>query len=460
MHHLDPELLQAALAGDIPVKVLVRQLLAHVGELCPECEASVRWLRQSQGVDDGAIGTPPLPRGHRHPEQTLGHVDPRFVGAFDRGEEAASRWASRVRRERKKAREDVRELLRLPREKRRLKIERAHTRFRSRAVVDLLYAESRRLIRARPDEARDLAELIEVVLRWMPGGAAEGWARETGVLAQAWVANTHRVEYDFAAADRVFREVRARMEREVVGEGVHGEVASLEASLRFDQGRCEEARALLDQAEGLFRLDGDRERLAKVFVQRALLEDREGEPLRAVDYQRQALDLVAGEGSAMEREFVANLALFLVNGERVVEAGQVLLGHRAGLAAAGLWEEPRLQSIRGRIALGLGREQEAEELFLAARAELIRRGDAVRAAVASLDLAVLYLAQGKTVELRRIARLMGSIFETVDLEDEALAAVVLFQQAVAQDALTEAALRSWRRQLEVGGLRRGRKAPS
>lgn len=458
MRHLDPALLQAALAGDIPIKTLLRLLLAHMAELCPECGESVRWLQQAAA---GGEEPAPAPRRAEDAAAAFSRVEPRFVGAFDRQESQAARWASEVRRERKKAREDVRELLRLPRPQRRRKIERAQTRFRSRAVADLLYEESRRLIRDRPDEARDLAELIGVVLLWMRPGPEAEWARDLGILAHAWVANTYRVECDYPAAERVFGQVRARMEVELVGEGVHAEVASLEASLRVDQGRCEEARGLLDRAEALYRLAGDRERVAKTLVQRALLEDRQSDSLAAAELQRQALELMewdiasmAGQGS------IVNLALFLTNGGRPAEAAELLLRYRDELTTAGMWERPELVVIRGRLAAAEGRVAEAEELFLAARADLIRKSDAVRAAVASMDLALLYLAQGKTVELRRIARLMGAIFESVELDGEVLATVMLFQKALEQDALTEAAIRGWRRRLEVGGTGRGRKVPS
>jgi hypothetical protein len=51
---------------------------------------------------------------------------------------------------------------------------------------------------------------------------------------------------------------------------------------------------------------------------------------------------------------------------------------------------------------------------------------------------------------------MGSIFDSAELESEAMAAVVLFQQAVAAESLTEAAIRAWRRQLEVARVRPAR----
>jgi tetratricopeptide (TPR) repeat protein len=466
MHHLDPLLLQAALEGDVPVKVLMRQLLAHMAELCPECAATVRQLRQAlTQSEDAALAAVPSPRARvsSTPDTAArggsAVPDPRYVGAFDRAQEDSAAWVSKVRHERRKAREDVRDLLRLPATARARRIERARSRYRSRAVADMLLEESRRLARERPSESRSLAGLVEVVVLWTPGAVGQDWARALRVRAAAWIANSYRVELDLRAAERAFSEVRARMAHEVVGEVVHAEVASLEASLRIEQGRFEEARRLLDQAAVFYRAEGRRSSLARVLIKRAVLEDALGDLAAAAAAQRQALGVLQGEDEPqLFRDSIVNLALFLVGDEKPEEAAEHLDRHAQVLAEGRMWDQPELQVIRGRIALAQDREPEAEKLFLAARAELIRRGENVRAAVASLDLAVLYLAQGKSADLRRMARLMGSILAGAELESEALAAVVLFQRAVEAESVTGAAIRAWRRQLEVGRPRR-RKEP-
>jgi hypothetical protein len=157
---------------------------------------------------------------------------------------------------------------------------------------------------------------------------------------------------------------------------------------------------------------------------------------------------------------VVNLGLYLLELERHREAAELLAAHRERLQAAAMWRWPNVLILRGRAALVAGRPGEAEELFLAARDDLAERGDAVRAAVASLDLALLYLARGRTVELRRMARAMETVFASEDLHEEAMAAMLLFRQAVAAETLTVESLRSWRRRLEVAGGRRGRRRPS
>jgi tetratricopeptide (TPR) repeat protein len=450
MHHIDPELLHAALAGDLPVKALMRQLLAHMAELCPDCAATVRELRQAVARGEVEVASLPETRwdGGGIGVSRNTHADPRYLGAFDRVQEEAHRWAIRARRERRKAHEDVAELLRLPPAARARRIERARSRFRSRAVADLLLEESRRLVRERPEESRDLARLVDIVLLWTPGALGQDWARELSVRAAAWAANTYRVEHDLRAAERAFADLRARMAREVVGEGVHAEVASLEASLRIEQSRFDEARRLLDQAATFYRAEDQRPLLARVLTKRAILEDALGDLKAAAAAQRQALEVLRCEDEPeLLRTSIINLALLLVSDNQADEAQEILNGHAQVLAACSDWSEVRI--LRGRLALAQGREAEAEELFLTARTQLIQKRDAVKAAVTSLDLALLYLSRGQYADLRRMARLMGSIFESVELESEALAAVALFQKAVEQETVTEAAIRTWRRQLEV-----------
>jgi tetratricopeptide (TPR) repeat protein len=441
----------------------MRQLLAHMAELCPECAATVRELRRAVARGDLDLG--PLPEAATWSGGTItgvnGHADPRYVGAFDRVQEEVHVWLMRARREQWLARQDVERLLRVPREDRARNIQRARTRYRSRAVADLLLEESRRLIRDSPAESRNLAELVDVVLLWTPGAMGQEWARELSIRAAAWVANTHRVEYELRVAERGFADVRARMAREVVGELVHAEVASLEASLRIEQSRFGDARGLLDQAAALYRANERRPPLARVLTKRALLEDAQGDFKAAAAAQRQALEVLRGEDEPeLLRISILNLALFLVSDEKADEAVQMLGQHSSMLREAGTWEWPDVQIIRGRVALAQGGEAEAEELFLSARAEFIRKGSAVRAAVATMDLAVLYLVQGKCADLRRMARLIGTIFESAELEGRALAAVALFQRAVEKETVTEAAIRAWRRQLEAERPGRRKVPPS
>lgn len=456
MRHLDLDLLQGVLDGEMPPKALLRRLLDHLGELCPECAEAVATLRQGSEAREQAIGRPaaaePREGGAGGPSvATL--PDPRFVGVLDRAQKTAADWSKTVRREQRRARADLRELMRLPREERAERIERARSRFRSRALADLLVEESRRVVREDPAEAQSLAALVEVVLLWTPGALAADWARDLVLRSRAWEANAIRVAGELRAADRRFAELRARLAREVVGsEALHAEISSLEASLRIDQGQAREARRLLAQAAELYQNAGDSQALGRTLMKWALVERRQDDLEAAVTVQRRALDLLdATADPRLYLQAVSNLAFYLLGLERMDEVQALLAGHQAGLEEHALWGTPRTQILRGRLALAHDDAATAEGLFLAARGGFLEVGDAVRAAVVSLDLALLYLAHGKTAELRRLARSMGQVFESEDLHEEAMATVVLFQQAVAAESLTVEALRAWRRQLESGG---------
>jgi hypothetical protein len=58
------------------------------------------------------------------------------------------------------------------------------------------------------------------------------------------------------------------------------------------------------------------------------------------------------------------------------------------------------------------------------------------AALVALDLALLYLRQGRTAEVKRLARQMIPIFQAQDVHREALAALVLFQKAARREEVT------------------------
>ena len=57
-------------------------------------------------------------------------------------------------------------------------------------------------------------------------------------------------------------------------------------------------------------------------------------------------------------------------------------------------------------------------------------------ALASLDLAAIYLRQGRSAELKELAAQMLAIFHALRINREAIAALVLFQRAVEFERVT------------------------
>jgi len=75
------------------------------------------------------------------------------------------------------------------------------------------------------------------------------------------------------------------------------------------------------------------------------------------------------------------------------------------------------------------------------------------AAMTSLDLALLYLMEGRTGEVRRVAAEMHTLFDAQEIHREAAAALLLFQEAAERESLT-AYLKRARENLELRFLRR------
>ena len=70
------------------------------------------------------------------------------------------------------------------------------------------------------------------------------------------------------------------------------------------------------------------------------------------------------------------------------------------------------------------------------RREFLTRGLAFDAALVSLELAVLYLEEGKTTEVRALTGDLLEIFRSRDVHREALAALTVFHNAALLETAT------------------------
>jgi tetratricopeptide (TPR) repeat protein len=376
--------------------------------------------------------------------------DPRTVGARDGVEDAVRGWMRQVRAERTRARADLQTLLRLAPQRRAGRVRSARSRFRSRAFAELLVDEVRRRCRLDPAEAVRLADLVPLVVLWIPGPAEQRWSGGLELAAAAWRANALRIAGELRRADRSFAALRAEQPPGFLEDRwLAAEVASLEASLRIDQERWDSARRLLAEADALYRSLGADVDLAKVAVKRGIVEQWAGDPSTAVTCFRRALArLDPDEETHLFLCALSNLSLALCDAERHAEAERLLADHETVYRQRrDGWSRPLEAWLRGRIAAGVGRPVAAESHLCAARDEYLATGDAFRAGLVSFDLAILYLEQGRSEEVREVARSMQRIFAAEGLAARAFAAFSLFQRAVAAETVTVAAVRAWRRQI-------------
>ena len=335
---------------------------------------------------------------------------------------------------RQQARELWQALKRHPPARRRVLISR-RPELRTWALCELICAESIEAAADNADRALDLAELALKVAELVPGERT--WRERLQGYAWAHVGNAQRVRGDLPSAEKAF--VRARKLWEV-GSLEDGElldealVLGLEASLRINQSRLSEARALLDRA---LEFQGGAFRKHLLLNQARLLEwAGDFEDALAILYE--AAPLISSEEDPrllwLLRFHIANDLAHL---GRFSDADLLLPEVRTLTMRLGNeLDTVRLRWLEGRIAAGLGRKDEALVILSRVRSEFAARSIAYDTALATLEVASLLLEQGRLREVRVLARQMTPIFGAEGIHREALAALKLFRDSVEQEVVS------------------------
>jgi tetratricopeptide (TPR) repeat protein len=324
----------------------------------------------------------------------------------------------------------------------------ADPRFVSWGLCELLIRESRQAAQANAAEAVHLADLAVHVADLIPEGEPyeEKWLFQLRALAWAALGNAYKVQGDLSVAERSFEMSAVWWEAGTVSIGdvlgYEPVLLDLKASLRMAQRRFPEALKLLDQAVDLF-LHGQPEHqdshlAGKSLIKRAYVLIEMGSPEAAIEVLRKANGLIDPERDprlvlCIHHNLVDNLSKM----GRHAEAADLLPSLRDLAAAHGsTLDHLRLQWVEGRVAAGLGDHAQARHLLAGVRQVFLDNGNPYEAALATLDLVIPHLEEGNTAEVRALADEMVTVFCEHDVSREALAALLLFQEAARRETAT------------------------
>lgn len=441
--------------GEQAPAVLAHLVHRHVLERCPVCRDE--WLALSAEqprfhallgglVEPAATEERPDDRPDDRP------VLPQHFPANARDVSALAAELERHKAIRKKAVRELWLLRRRPPERWAETVDRANSRYRSRAFAELLIETGREIIRTRPLEAERLVALVPAVLAKRYPPARVDWSAILVARAAAHRANALRVAGDLTWAARAFAELRRDLaERPIREPSALAEIASLEASLAIGQRRFREAEELLDRAVLLYRHAGDPLGESRTLV-------KQGHALQASQRPAEAIRRLVLAATQLDPVQHGYLLLSAVNCrvaclcdlERYEEAG-VLLEEHLDLyeASDDIHVGSILRDLEGRVALGLGRFDEAVEAFAASRDGLLAVDRTYDAALAVLDLAWVYHQAGRRHELVLLARELVPTFRARGVSREALGALALLARAAATDSLSRDLLDRLRRRLEA-----------
>ncbi len=340
--------------------------------------------------------------------------------------------------QRAEAPELLKELHRFPAERRQIVICNS-PRFHHFGLCELLLERSEEEWFRSATTARNEAELAVAVAENLEAGKHD--IRVISDLrAKSWacLGNANRILSDFRTAEANFRDAVDHLEK---GTGSPSETTFLGESrvaLYLAQRKYEKADAIADEMARVYRQIGDSHLLGRILIRKGTSRLHQGknetairllvQGLRLVDQQRDPRLFLVGQH---------NLLFLQVEEGRLDGVQELLKKVRAGYTRF----EDRLSLIRlrwveGKIALKEGDRYTAEMHLNEARQRFLEEGIGYDTALVSMELAMIYAEQGRNSELKVLAAAMVPIFQSRDIHEEALAALVLFHQAAESEAVT------------------------
>jgi tetratricopeptide (TPR) repeat protein len=410
--HPSLEMLARWLAGELAHEQVVRELAPHFLGSCPVC----RELRQE--IDR-------LLAESGHWDEAVAVVEtreaPELLGLLGDGPHA----------ERMRRAEEVEEL---------------HTW----GVCQLLLKKVREQVFSDPVQAVETAHLAVRLTGHLGSAYHPDWVLELRARAFAHLGNARRVHGELKAADDAFLMADECLQASGADNlRIEAEVLSLKGSLRLDQRRLEEAQDLVERALGLYRKVGDLVGVAKGLLQKSKILNQRGDVAESIAVlQAASLEIDPTREPLLFARARQNLLFSLSFAGRYEEAAQLLAEQKASpRVLAEPLDDLRLRWTETNILQGLGRFGEAEEGYRALQREFLTLGNGLDAALVSLDLATLLWEQGRTAELKQLAEEVLVVFESREIHREAVAALLLFQQACKEDRITSGMLRQIAAQL-------------
>ncbi len=257
-------------------------------------------------------------------------------------------------------------------------------------------------------------------------------------MSFAVLGNAYRIQGDYRAAGGSFEISRRFLS------GGHGDaldearVNHLEADLLIDQGNDEAGSALALRAAAMYESCGDSHLAAiaklthaKVLLQNDALDDA------AALYESCLAKLDPTRDEKVIVHTRSNLAIVCHELGRYDDALSLIRESAAYYRRQGdhlfvlrtVWMEAKIARDMGHLAL-------AEKAFLEARNGFVLAGVGIEAAEISLELALMYSEQSRSHEVLTIADNLVPIFQSQDLHQEAIAALIVFRNAAVENRAT------------------------
>ena len=305
-------------------------------------------------------------------------------------------------------------------------------RFHTVGLYERLLEASRWYRRTEPAEAVDIVRLAVVVAERLDP-AVVGEKRVSDLKAAAWaeLGNGKRIAADFEGARRAFNEAWRFLESGTGEPMEKANLISFEASYMKDIGEFELAESSLEDALLLYQQVRAPHEQGRILLQMGEIIGHL-HPERGISHLRKALALLE-RGRKPRLELCAQhaLAQFLNDsgqpeeGLTVLERSRPLYRHFGDDLT-----QLRLHWVEGKIAYRLGEYSEAENIFVQLWDEFRARNLHQEVMLVTIDLARTLTAKGEPARAAKLAAESYSIMKDWGLHKDALAAWLVFQDAL------------------------------
>ena len=317
-------------------------------------------------------------------------------------------------------------------------------KFRTWALCEGVAAESIEAAGEEPKEAMRLAQLALRIAELCPG--LESWRWRLEGYAGFHLANAYRAAGNLPPAREALARAKKLWEAGAPADpGLLNEalVLQIEANLLRADRRFAEALKVIEEA---LRVDRSGIRASLLYTKAKTLEgidDLQG----STSVLEEAVPLVdVPQESRLAVGIHLQLLLNLCLGDRAAEAQQRLGEVRSIVERLNReLDLTRVLWLEGLAAAGVGQSAEAEAKLQQVRSVMAQREIAFDYALATLDLAIVLLAENRTAQVRAFATDLLWIFRSQQISENALAALRLFAAAARQETATVGLARRIRR---------------
>lgn len=261
---------------------------------------------------------------------------------------------------------------------------------------------------------------------------------DTCALAWAELANAYRVADRLDAAERTLESALGFLHAGSGDTFLLARCAEISASLACDQRSFPFAHHAADWAHFCYLEAGDMHRAGRVLLKRSHIAACDGKPEEALGWLLESVKLLDFQRSPELGRFVIQNAIqLLVRVGRFTAAQRLLWTARLYrfLPDEGL-NRIRLRATEGTIWAGLDHLDRAERAFKDAKEGYEGFGRFYDAGLAGLELAKVWLRQGRDAEVLPLAQNLVETFVELDIRREAVAALMVLQEACTRRILT------------------------